>query len=130
MLAVTATAGSCCALLWFAAPSPAKVCTKGGAFHSTSYGPPWGGINGGGITAAGINLRAAPRTFGIAVDPHVIRLGSRVYIWPNPFRRRHSFKAFDTGGAINGNRVDFYDYRGRSKQLGWGRRTVKVCRLK
>lgn len=97
-----------------------------GIFHSTSYGPPWGGINGGGITATGVNLRGAPARYLIAVDPSVIALHSRVYVWPNPFRWRGAFEAKDTGGAIKGNRIDFYDWRGRGAQLGWGRRSVRV----
>jgi len=99
----------------------------GGGFVSTSYGPPWTGIQGTGTTATGVNLKNAPRMYGIAVDPSVLELGHKYKVWPNPFGYRGAFKAFDTGGAIKGNRIDFYDWRGRRKQLAWGRRNVTVA---
>ena len=97
-----------------------------GKYVSTSYGPPWGGIQGQGVTAAGVNLKGNPRMFGVAVDPRLISLGSRLSVWPNPFGHRGKFRAFDTGGAIKGRRVDFYDWRGRKEQNGWGRKQVTV----
>lgn len=97
-----------------------------GKFESTSYGPPWGGIQGQGVTAAGVNLKGGPHIYGIAADPRVIPLGTNVRVQPNPFGHGGTFKVFDTGGAIKGNRIDFYDWRGRQKQLAWGRRTVTV----
>lgn len=99
---------------------------RSGRFDSTSYGPPWGGINGTGITATGVNLMDAPEKYIVAVDPNVIPLHSKLRITPNPFGYRGAFKAEDTGGAILGNRIDFYDWRGRDEQLGWGERPVKV----
>jgi len=104
-------------------------CLNGTVFSSTSYGPPWTGIQGTGITATGVNLRGAKQRYGVAVDPSRVRLGSRLRIWPNPFHRRRSFVAFDTGGAIRGNRIDFFDVRGRRHQNNWGRRNVRVCRV-
>lgn len=97
-----------------------------GRFNSTSYGPPWGGINGGGVTATGVNLKGSPHRYGVAVDPSVIPLGTRLKIKPNPFGYGGYFTAFDTGGAIKGNRIDFYDWRGRSAQMNWGTRAVTV----
>jgi 3D (Asp-Asp-Asp) domain-containing protein len=97
-----------------------------GQFVSTAYGPPWNAMNGTGVTATGVDLRPARQAFGIAVDPSRLRLGKSYYVWPNPFGRKGPFKAFDTGGAIKGNRIDFYDWRGRKSQLGWGRRSVRV----
>lgn len=102
-------------------------CASGWRFTSTSYGPPWGGIQGRGVTAAGVDLSRSPRMYGIAADPHVLRLGARVRVWPNPFGYRGRFRVFDTGGAIKGARLDFYDWRGRRAQLAWGRRPVRVC---
>jgi 3D (Asp-Asp-Asp) domain-containing protein len=104
-----------------------KPCRARGLFSATSYGPPWGGIQGRGVTAAGVNLREAPRIMGVAADPGVFRLGSRLRVWPNPFGHRGWFRVFDTGGAIRGRRLDFYDYRGRVHQKSWGRRLVRVC---
>lgn len=97
-----------------------------GSFRATAYGPPWGGIQGGGTTATGVNLRRSPHVYGVAVDPSVIALGSQLYAWPNPFNRSGPFRAFDTGGAIKGNRLDFYDWRGRESQNRWGSRMVRV----
>ncbi|MDQ3934163.1 MAG: 3D domain-containing protein [Actinomycetota bacterium] len=97
-----------------------------GGFVSTAYGPPWNAMNGTGVTATGRDLRPAKQAYGIAVDPRVIRLGSLVRAWPNPFGYRGLFRAFDTGGAIKGKRIDFYDWRGRRSQLGWGRRAVTL----
>jgi 3D (Asp-Asp-Asp) domain-containing protein len=94
--------------------SPGKF--GGGGFVSTSYGPPWGGIQGTGVTATGVNLKGSPHMYGIAVDPSVLSLGHKYKVWPNPFGYRGAFKAFDTGGAIKGNRIDFYDWRGRKAQ--------------
>ncbi len=100
---------------------------RAATFESTSYGPPFVGIEGTGITATGFSLSGSPHVYGVAVDPRVIRLGSRLIIWPNPYRTRHTFVAFDTGGAIKGNRIDFY-HPSRGVQLGWGRRQVQVYR--
>lgn len=97
-----------------------------GRFTATSYGPPWGGIQGSGVTATGVNLHRSPHVYGIAVDPSVIPLGTRVRVQPNPFGYGGTFRAFDTGGAIKGNRIDFYDWRGRAAQNRWGSRTVSV----
>lgn len=106
-----------------------------GVFHSTAYGPPWGidpvsGVDqGAGIsTAGGLRLNGgAPRKYFVATDPAVISLGQWLYIWPNPFQWRGPFLAADTGGAINGRDIDFYDWRGRSTQLAWSK-PVEVVR--
>jgi 3D (Asp-Asp-Asp) domain-containing protein len=98
-----------------------------GRFDATSYGPPWGGIQGTGTTATGVNLHGSPHIYGVAVDPRVIRLGSKLKITPNPFNYDGPFTAFDTGGAIKGNRIDFYDWRGRAAQNGWGHRNVSAA---
>lgn len=97
-----------------------------GHFDSTAYGPPWNAINGSGTTAGGTDLRPDKQAYIVAVDPDVIPLGTRLFIWPNPFQHRGAFLADDKGGAINGNRIDFYDWRGRTAQYGWGRRDVQV----
>lgn len=92
-----------------------------GVFRSTSYGPPWGGIQGPGVaTAGGLPVAGgAPRRYVIATDPRVISLGQWVYVWPNPFGWRGPFLAADTGSAIRGRAIDFYDWRGRAYQLRW-----------
>jgi 3D (Asp-Asp-Asp) domain-containing protein len=97
-------------------------------FLSTAYGPPWGGIQGTGKTSTGVELRPARQLFIVAVDPRVIPYHSRLAIHPNPFRRSGEFQAEDTGGAIKGQRLDFYDWRGRGPQMQWGERWVTVRR--
>ena len=99
----------------------------GGEWLATSYGPPWGGIQGNGITATGIDLRPDKQAYIIAVDPTIIPLGSYVHVSPNPFNDEAiTFEAADTGGAILGKHIDIYDWRGRSAQLAWGERKVSV----
>jgi len=99
---------------------------QGGVYTASAYGPPWGGIQGTGVTADGTNLRGNPHVLGVAVDPRLIPLGSKLDIQPNPFGTQRDFKAFDTGGAIKGRRIDFYDWRGRGPQNAWGMRQVNV----
>jgi 3D (Asp-Asp-Asp) domain-containing protein len=97
-----------------------------GSWLATAYGPPWGGINGDGVTATGLNLTSAPALYEVAVDPSLIPLGSYVYVEPNPFGTSSAFYAGDTGSAITGQHVDIYDWRGRADQLAWGTRQVTV----
>ena len=96
-----------------------------GTFRSTSYGPPWGGLQGLGVrTAGGLLINGgAPRMYVVATDPRVISLGQWVYAWPNPFGWRGPFLAADTGGRIKGRILDFYDWRGRAYQNRWNRQT-------
>lgn len=56
----------------------------------------------------------------IAVDPSVIPLGTRLYIPGYGIGR-----AEDTGGAIDGNRIDLC-YNSVNEAFQWGRRTVTV----
>lgn len=94
---------------------------------STAYGAPWGGIQGTGVTSTGIDLRAHPKQYVVAVDPSVIPLGTHLKIADNPFGDPNIvFTAADTGGAIKGRRLDFYDWRGRKAQLGWGTRPIEA----
>jgi 3D (Asp-Asp-Asp) domain-containing protein len=99
---------------------------QSGAWVATAYGPPWGGIEGDGITATGLNLTAGPPAFEVAVDPKVIALGSYVHVQPNPFATSSAFYAGDTGGAITGKHIDIYDWQGRASQNAWGQRPVTV----
>lgn len=99
-----------------------------GDYVSTAYGPPWGGIQGAGNqTSGGLKInKGSPQKYFIAVDPKLIGHGTWVYVWPNPFGWAGPFLAADTGGAIVQHRIDFYDWRGRATQYGWGRRVVKA----
>ncbi|ARI77341.1 3D domain-containing protein [Halobacillus mangrovi] len=73
-----------------------------------------------GVTATGIDLRANPDQKVIAVDPDVIPLGSKVYV-----EGYGTAIAGDTGGAINGNRIDVF-MPNREDALEFGRKSVKV----
>lgn len=97
-----------------------------GSWIATAYGPPWGGIQGDGLTATGLNLSHGQPAYELAVDPRVIALRSYVHIQPNPFATSSAFYAGDTGGAIVGHHIDIYDWRGRASQDAWGTRTVTV----
>jgi 3D (Asp-Asp-Asp) domain-containing protein len=99
-----------------------------GRYEATSYGPPWGGIQGAGrTTSGGLPINGGrPRWYMLAVDPALIGHGTLVQVWPNPFGWRGAFLAADTGSAIHGRRLDFYDWRGRGTQHTWGQRDVTV----
>lgn len=107
--------------------TPLFPAGSGGDWIATAYGPPWNPMQGTGVTATGIDLRPARHAHVVAVDPAVVDLGSYVHVVPNPHGDDDiAFLAGDTGGAIRGRRVDVYDWRGRSFQSGWGRRSVDV----
>src|SRR5664279_497680 len=114
-------AGGACPLPGGEASPPSS-----GSWIATAYGPPWGGIQGNGVTATGLNLTAGGPALEVAVDPSLIALRSYVHVQPNPFGTSSAFYAGDTGGAIVGEHVDIYDWRGRADQNAWGKRSVLV----
>ena len=65
-----------------------------------------------------------PRIGIIAVDPHVIPLGSTVCI-----KGYGTFVADDTGGAIRGHRIDMF-IPSRSGCMRFGRRRLQVTIVK
>lgn len=102
-----------------------------GTFTSTSYGPPWGGINGPGqATACGVQINGgSPQVKGVAAGIN-LPCGTLLRIEPNPFDvGTPYFVVWDRGGAIGLRNIDFYDWRGRTEQLKWGRRAVRVWRV-
>ncbi|ARI79071.1 hypothetical protein HM131_00865 [Halobacillus mangrovi] len=86
--------------------------------HATAYTANCSGCSG--ITATGINLKENPDKKVIAVDPSVIPLGSRVWVEGYGYA-----VAGDTGGAIDGNRIDLF-MSSKSEALSFGSRNVKV----
>jgi len=77
-----------------------------------------------GITSTGINLKKNPGLKVIAVDPSVIKIGTKVYVEGYGYAI-----AGDTGGAIRGNKIDVF-IPNKSDALKWGRKTVKIKILK
>lgn len=77
-----------------------------------------------GITKTGINLKKNPGLKVIAVDPKVIKLGTKVYVEGYGYA-----VAGDTGGAIKGNKIDVF-IPSQSQALKWGRKNVKIKILK
>lgn len=76
-----------------------------------------------GYTATGINLKANPNTKLIAVDPSVIPLGTKVWV-----EGYGEAIAGDTGGHIQGNRIDIF-VPTKAEAYKWGVRKVKVIIL-
>ena len=97
--------------------------SSGGGGGDAPYAPPSGGSGNftatayclGGTTASGMPVGRGI----IAVDPSVIPLGSRVHV-----SGYGDAIAADTGGAINGNRIDVWLPCGEAYE--WGVRTVTV----
>ena len=67
-----------------------------------------------GITKTGINLKQNPNLKVIAVDPNVIKLGSKVHVEGYGYAI-----AGDTGGAIKGNKIDVF-FPSKNTAYGWG----------
>ncbi len=88
---------------------------------ATAYTAKCAGCSG--ITATGINLLENPNMKVIAVDPNVIPLGSRVHV-----EGYGEAIAGDTGGAINGNKIDLH-VPTKDEAFDWGVRTVDVTIL-
>lgn len=77
-----------------------------------------------GITKTGINLKSNPDLKVIAVDPQVIKLGTKVYVEGYGYA-----VAGDTGSAIKGNKIDVF-FPAKSDAFKWGRKNVKIKILK
>lgn len=114
-------------------PNPQFAPSDLGEFTATAYGPPWNAMNGTGVTSQGTDLRGAKGVgkYIVAADPNVIPYGTRLTIDPNPFGNPNIvFLMDDTGGAFQGGvkKIDIFDWRGRSHQMRWGSRQVKVSK--
>lgn len=90
--------------------------------NSTAYTADCSGCSG--VTATGINLSKNTNQKIIAVDPNVIPLGSKVYV-PG----YGTAVAADTGGAINGNKIDVF-FPKKSQAMNWGTKQVTVKIMK
>ncbi|WP_260412522.1 peptidoglycan-binding protein [Alkalihalobacillus sp. TS-13] len=76
-----------------------------------------------GVTATGIDLNANPDQKVVAVDPDVIPLGTEVYV--EGYGRA---VAGDTGGAIDGNKIDLY-MQSDEDATNFGKQQVEVTIL-
>ncbi|QPQ32927.1 G5 and 3D domain-containing protein [Lysinibacillus sp. JNUCC 51] len=85
---------------------------------ATAYTPNCNGCSG--ISATGINLKSNSGLKVIAVDPSVIKLGSKVWV-----EGYGTAIAGDTGGAIKGNRIDIL-VQTESQASNWGVRKVRI----
>ncbi|WP_285874657.1 G5 and 3D domain-containing protein [Halalkalibacter oceani] len=107
------------------APSTASA-SQGGegrtlTVTATAYTAQCNGCSG--VTATGINLNNNRNAKVIAVDPNVIPLGSRVHV-----EGYGTAVAADTGGAIQGNKIDVHVPTKADAQR-WGRKQVKITIL-
>lgn len=76
-----------------------------------------------GITKTGINLKKNPGMKVIAVDPSVIKLGTKVHVEGYGYA-----VAGDIGGAIKGNKIDVF-IPTKDAAYKWGRKNVKITIL-
>jgi|GEM_PF-2468211 3D (Asp-Asp-Asp) domain-containing protein len=80
-----------------------------------------GGVgNVGYFTSTGHRVRRGV----VAVDPNVIKLGTKLYVQGYGYAQ-----ALDVGSAIKGNKIDLY-FETYQEAIEWGRRKVKVFILK
>src|SRR5699024_26796 len=89
--------------------------------ESTAYTANCGGCSG--VTATGVDWKKDPNAKVITVDPSVMRLGSTVHV-PG----YGTGIAANTGGAVNGKRVDVH-VSSDGEAMNWGRRSVTVTVL-
>lgn len=84
-----------------AEPAANEQAVKELTVEATAYTAECEGCSG--TTATGVNLKENPDAKVIAADPDVIPLGSKVYVEGYGYAT-----AEDTGGAIQGNRIDVF----------------------
>lgn len=73
-----------------------------------------------GLTKTGLNLRKNPDLKVIAVDPSVIKLGTKVHVEGYGYA-----VAGDIGSAIKGNKIDVF-IPNKTRAYQWGRKNVKI----
>lgn len=95
--------------------------TKEFTVSATAYTASCTGCSG--ITKTGINLKQNPGLKVIAVDPSVIKLGTKVHVEGYGYAI-----AGDIGGAIKGNKIDVF-IPTKAAAYKWGRKNVKITIL-
>lgn len=88
---------------------------------ATAYTASCNGCSG--VTKTGINLKQNPDMKVIAVDPSVIKLGTKVHVEGYGYA-----VAGDIGGAIKGNKIDVF-IPTKDAAYNWGRKNVKITIL-
>ncbi len=73
-----------------------------------------------GLTKTGLNLRKNPDLKVIAVDPNVIKLGTKVHVEGYGYA-----VAGDIGSAIKGNKIDVF-IPNKTRAYQWGRKNVTI----
>ncbi|WP_153730538.1 3D domain-containing protein [Sporosarcina obsidiansis] len=73
-----------------------------------------------GLTKTGLNLRKNPDLKVIAVDPDVIKLGTKVHVEGYGYA-----VAGDIGSAIKGNKIDVF-IPNKTRAYQWGRKNVTI----
>ncbi|MFZ4454304.1 3D domain-containing protein [Salibacterium aidingense] len=108
------------------AEAPAEpTATSLGIFEATAYNADCHGCSG--ITATGVDVRSSTQHNGrtvVAVDPAVIPLGTALIVELADGTEIEAVAA-DTGGAIDGRRVDIL-FASRQAALDFGRQDVEV----
>lgn len=114
------------------APQSQASVPGGRTLHmvATAYGPNWiDNYPYGPVDYFGQPLRPGV----VAVDPDVIPLGTRLWVtgYRSPYLPKGGFAAVarDTGGAIQGNRIDIFIDAPRSEVLKFGIQDVTVTIL-
>ncbi|TSB45073.1 G5 and 3D domain-containing protein [Alkalicoccobacillus porphyridii] len=98
--------------------APAQKEEKSFTMTATAYTAGCAGCSG--VTATGIDLNSNRNMKVVAVDPSVIPLGSTVHV-----EGYGTAIAGDTGGAINGNKIDLH-MPTKAEAERFGRKQVKV----
>ncbi|WP_301107924.1 3D domain-containing protein [Sporosarcina sp.] len=73
-----------------------------------------------GVTKTGLNLRKNPDLKVIAVDPSIIKLGTKVHVEGYGYAI-----AGDIGSAIKGNKIDVF-IPNKTRAYQWGRKNVTI----
>ena len=100
------------------APASEPKSEKSFTMTATAYTAGCAGCSG--VTATGIDLNSNRNMKVVAVDPSVIPLGSKVHV-----EGYGTAIAGDTGGAINGNKIDLH-VPSQAEAERFGRKQVKV----
>ena len=101
--------------------TPSNDAKKEFTVSATAYTANCDGCSG--VTKTGINLKQNPDMKVIAVDPSVIKLGTKVHV-----EGYGDAIAGDIGGAIKGNKIDVF-ISSKDAATNWGRKDVKVTIL-